>query len=131
MSKGFFEILEIARENIRSNPSLQGRTAEDVALQYLEWLQDEVAEVTEEVKEHNRIHLEDELSDIAWNYAVILALLEERGLIDSVETVLEHGLNKYKERRPAFLAADQSLWNEVKAKQKTELMQRHEELYGN
>ena len=127
----FRDILAIARENIRQNPSLQGRSAEDVVLQYLKGLQDEVAEVTEEVREHNRVHLEDELSDIAWDYACVLAKLEQAGYIDSAETVIAHGLNKYSERAPAFLEASEEMWDAVKAKQKADLKTRHEELYGN
>jgi NTP pyrophosphatase (non-canonical NTP hydrolase) len=127
----FRDILDIARENIRQNPSLQGRSAEDVALQYLKGLQDEVAEVTEEVREHNRVHLEDELSDIAWDYACVLAKLEQDGYIDSAEAVITHGLNKYSERAPAFLEASEEMWDAVKTKQKTDLKTRHEELYGN
>ena len=127
----FRDILVIARENIRQNPSLRGRSVEDVVLQYLKGLQDEVAEVTEEVKEHNRVHLEDELSDITWDYACVLAKLEQAGYIDSAEAVIAHGLNKYSERAPAFLEASEDMWDAVKAKQKTDLKTRHEELYGN
>ncbi len=127
----FSDILRIARENIRHNPSLQGRDVVEVAAQYLEGLQDEVAEVRVEIKEHNRIHLEDELSDIAWDYACVLAKLEEAGYIASAEAVIAHGLAKYAERAPAFLEASEDMWDAVKAKQKAELKQRHEELYGN
>jgi NTP pyrophosphatase (non-canonical NTP hydrolase) len=127
----FRDILNIARENIRKNPSLQGRPTEDVVLQYLKALQDEVAEVTEEVGEHNRVHLEDELSDIAWDYACVLAKLEQAGYIDSAEAVIAHGLNKYSERAPAFLEASEDMWDAVKTKQKNDLKTRHEELYGN
>jgi NTP pyrophosphatase (non-canonical NTP hydrolase) len=126
----FRDILDIAHENIRNNPSLQGRPSEDVALQYLSGLKDEVEEVLDEVKENNRIHLEDELSDIAWDYACVLAQLEQAGYIESAEAVVAHGLTKYSQRAPAFLEATEELWEAVKAKQKAELKQRHEELYG-
>ena len=127
----FLEILEIARENVRKNPSLQDRPVEEVALQYLKGLNDEVDEVFAEVKESNEVHLTDELSDIAWDYAVVLALLEYQGYIKSAEAVIEHGAKKYSERAPAFLEASEDLWDSVKAKQKTELKQRHQEKYGN
>ncbi len=127
----FRDILDIARENIRNNPSLQGRPSEEVALQYLAGLKDEVEEVRDEVKENNRIHLEDELSDIAWDYACVLAQLEQAGYIESAEAVIAHGLTKYSQRAPAFLEATEEPWEAVKAKQKAELKQRHEELYGN
>lgn len=127
----FRDILNIARENIRKNPSLQGRTSEDVALQYLSGLKDEVEEVRDEIKENNSVHLEDELSDIAWDYACVLAQLEQVGYIDSAESVIEHGFAKYSERAPAFLEASEDMWNTVKTKQKEDLKNRHQELYGN
>jgi NTP pyrophosphatase (non-canonical NTP hydrolase) len=127
----FLDILHIARENIRKNPSLQGRGSEEVALQYLAGLKDEVEEVREEVKQHNKVHLEDELSDIAWDYACLLAQLEQAGYIDSAENVIAHGLTKYSERAPAFLEPSEDMWDAIKTKQKVDLKQRHEELYGN
>jgi NTP pyrophosphatase (non-canonical NTP hydrolase) len=127
----FRDILHIARENIRNNPSLQGRSADEVALQYLAGLKDEVEEVKDEIKENNSVHLEDELSDIAWDYACMLAQLEHAGYIKSAEAVIAHGLTKYSERAPAFLEATDELWDAIKTKQKAELKQRHEELYGN
>jgi NTP pyrophosphatase (non-canonical NTP hydrolase) len=127
----FRDILDIARENIRKNPSLKGRPSEDVALQYLAGLKDEVEEVHDEIKEHNKVHLEDELSDIAWDYACVLAQLEQAGYIDSAEAVIAHGLSKYSQRAPACLEPSEDMWDTIKAKQKTELKQRHEELYGN
>lgn len=127
----FSDILDIARENIKRNPSLAGRSVEDVVHQYLRELSDEVQEVTNEVRAGNKIHLEDELSDIAWDYACVLAQLELRGYIDSGEAVLEHGLKKYSERAPAFLEVSEDLWDAVKKTQKEQLKQRHEETYGN
>jgi NTP pyrophosphatase (non-canonical NTP hydrolase) len=131
MPKGFLEILEIARDNIRQNPSLAGRTTKDLSEEYLKGLIDEVEEVSVEVKENNAVFLADELSDIAWDYACVLALLEDGGYIESAEGVLAHGFKKYSQRAPAFLDVTEEPWNIVKAKQKEELKQRHEEKYGN
>jgi NTP pyrophosphatase (non-canonical NTP hydrolase) len=130
MPKGFVDILAIARENIKNNPSLARRPAKEVALQYLSGLKDEVEEVRAEIKENNKVHLEDELSDIAWDYACLLAQLELAGYIDSAEDVIAHGLSKYSERAPAFLEDSEDMWDAIKTKQKAELKQRHEELYG-
>ncbi len=127
----FLEILAIARDNIAKNPSLQGRPVTDVAIQYLRGLQDEVAEVTAEILPDNKVYLEDELSDIVWDYACVLAQLERHGYIDSAEGVIAHGLAKYTERAPAFLEASEDMWEEVKANQKAKLKVRHEERYGN
>ncbi len=126
----FLEILAIARDNIAKNPSLQGRPVTDVAIQYLRGLQDEVAEVTAEILPDNKVYLEDELSDIVWDYACVLAQLERHGYIDSAEGVIAHGLAKYTERAPAFLEASEDMWEEVKANQKAKLKVRHEERYG-
>ena len=130
MPKGFTDILAIARDNIKKNPSLAGRPDKEVALQYLSGLKDEVEEVRAEIKENNKVHLEDELSDIAWDYACVLAQLEHTGFIDSAEAVIEHGFLKYSQRAPAFLETSEDMWDAIKAKQKAELKQRHEELYG-
>ncbi len=127
----FLEILSIARDNIAKNPSLQNRPVTEVTIQYLRGLQDEVAEVTAEILPDNKVYLEDELSDIAWDYACVLAQLERHGYIDSAEGVIAHGLAKYTERAPAFLEASEDMWEEVKANQKEKLKVRHEERYGN
>lgn len=127
----FRDILNIARENIRKNPSLHNRPPSEVALQYLGGLKDEVEEVRDEIREHNRIHLEDELSDIAWDYACVLAQLEHVGYIESAEAVITHGLHKYSKRAPAFLETSEDMWDNIKTKQKAELKQRHDELYAN
>lgn len=131
MQKGFPDILAIARENIKRNPSLADRSVEDVAHQYLQGLRDEVQEVADEVRSDNTVHLEDELADIAWDYACVLAQLEQHGYIDSAESVLEHGLKKYTERAPAFLEASEDMWDAVKKTQKEQLKHRHKETYGN
>ena len=129
--EAFRDILTIARENIAKNPDLQGRGIAEVARKYLDGLKDEVAEVEAEIREQNRVHLEDELSDIAWDYACVLAQLERAGYIESAEAVITHGLEKYAERAPAFLEASEDKWEAIKAKQKAALKDRHHTLYGN
>lgn len=129
MPKSFLDILAIARENVRKNPSIVGESTVTVCQRYIDGLRDEVAEVADEIKENNAVYLEDELSDIAWDYATLIALAEYRGLIPSAEGVLEHGFQKYSERTPAFLLGNQDLWNEIKAKQKETLNQRHKVMY--
>ena len=131
MSHNFSEILNIARENIRRNPSLTGRSGVELGQQYLGGLKDEVEEVAVEIKENNAVYLEDELSDIAWDYACVLASLESKGLIESAEAVLAHGLEKYSQRAPAFLETTEDHWESVKKIQKEALKRRHEALYGN
>lgn len=130
MEAHFLKILEIARENVRKNPSIVKVPTAEICERYLEGLMDEVAEVRAEIREHNEVHLTDELSDIAWDYAVVLALAEYRGLIENAELVLAHGAEKYGERAPAFLESSEDMWDAVKAKQKADLKARHQEKYG-
>jgi NTP pyrophosphatase (non-canonical NTP hydrolase) len=127
---GFMDMLELARENVRSNPSVVNNSTEDVYHSYLQALKDEAEEVTAEVKEDNSVYLTDELSDIAWDYAMILALLESRGYILSAEEVLTHGFNKYYERTPALRESSSEMWQAIKKTQKEELKKRHEEKHG-
>lgn len=127
----FRELLDIARENIKKNPSLQGRSVDEVALQYLTGLRDEVEEVREEIKENNSVFLVDELSDIAWDYACVLAQLESQGYIENAEAVIAHGLVKYTERAPAFLENSEKPWDAIKKIQKERLLKQHQEKYGN
>jgi NTP pyrophosphatase (non-canonical NTP hydrolase) len=130
MENKFKDILNIARENVRSNQGILALNMHDAAERSIKGLFDEVQEVRAEIKEGNEVYLVDELSDIAWDYANLLAVLEVRGLIPSIEAVLAHGAQKYTERAPAFRIASSELWDEIKQKQKAELKRRHEEKYG-
>ncbi len=130
MTKTFLDLLTIARKNVRENPSIKSENTQSVTERYFQGLRDEVQEVKEEMRENNEIRLVDELSDIAWDYAVLLSVLEDRGYIPSVDAVIEHANEKYTERMPAFLQASQELWEEIKVRQKAELRRRHGEKYG-
>jgi phosphoribosyl-ATP pyrophosphohydrolase len=128
--KGFLNILNIARENVRENPDLVNADTAEIIARYLKGIKNEADEVSREAKKDNEVYLVDELSDIAWDYAVLLVLLEERGYITSVEEVLAHGLEKYTERAPAFRAGSAALWEDIKTKQKEALVQRHNDKYS-
>lgn len=131
MNKNLQKLLEIAEDNVARNPSIVGKDTLEVATRYLTGLGNEVDEVAAEFKDNNTIHLQDELSDIVWNYFVVLKICEKSGWIDSPETVFTDALTKYTERAPAFLEADETMWEEIKKKQKEDLMKRHRERYGN
>jgi len=131
MDTDFEKLLQIARDNIAHNPDLEKKTTEGKANQYIQGLLEEIDEVSAEIKPNNAIFLTDELSDIAWDYACVLASLESGGYIESAETVLRHGLEKYTERAPAFLDSSQDNWNTVKANQKDALKKSHLNKYGN
>jgi hypothetical protein len=128
--KTFLDILNIARENVKNNPGITKIDSVKAAHQYLDGLKDEVEEVKVEVKENNEVYLTDELSDIAWDYATLLSVLEDRGLIGNAEDVLAHGFQKYTERLPSAAESTVDSWNEIKEKQKIELKKKHAEKYG-
>lgn len=126
----FYKILEITRDNVRRNPSISGAETTEVALRYLQGIIDETDEVRPELREGNMVYLTDELGDIAWDYLTLLSVLEERGLIERVESVFAHAYEKYSERAPAFVEVDNDHWNTIKKAQKERLKARHKELYG-
>lgn len=129
MQKDFLDLLALARENVERNPTIIKSETNAVAGRYLDSVIDEVKEVIPEVKENNAIYLTDELSDVAWSYAVTLALLEKRGLIISAQDVLDHAHTKFTQRSPAFLKEDYDLWNDIKSKQKAALKEQHLDTY--
>lgn len=124
------KLFDIAAENVAKNPTITGRDTGEVARKYLSGLADEVAEVEVELKPDNVVRLQDELSDIMWDYKVLLAICAERGWIDSVDDVYQHAYEKYVERAPAFLESDNEMWTAIKNKQKSEIARKHEERYG-
>lgn len=128
--KNFIDILNIARQNVRENPGFVALSSEEAVKNCLEGIDDEVEEVKKEIRKENEVHLVDELSDIAWDYARLLAVLERDGYIADAKEVLNHGVKKYTERLPAMLAGGEELWDEIKQKQKEELKRNHEEKYG-
>lgn len=125
------ELLAIAQKNVSDNPTLKGRTVHDVAMQYLDGLGDEVDEVAAEFKEKNAVYLTDELSDIIWDFFIVLKVCEKAGWIDGVEDVFAHALQKYQERSPALTEADDILWDKIKKEQKEKLSLMHQERYEN
>lgn len=130
MKKTFEDMLDIARENVRKNPTIVEKETTAVSMRYIQGLLSEAEEVCDEITEDNEVYLTDELCDIAWDYAMLLAVLEERGFISSIEDVLTHGHKKYTERSPAFVEETNDLWDSIKKKQKEELQNQHTERYS-
>ena len=127
----FAEILDLARKNIAINPIFSGLNDEESVERYITELESELKEVRDELRPSNAVYLTDELSDVIWDYTVLLALLEKQQLITSVEEVFKHSMHKYQERSLAFTAENNELWDSIKSKQKNRLTQRHQEKYGN
>lgn len=129
MQKTFTDLLNIAKQNVEHNPSIVIEDTQTVLTRYTEAFRGEIDEVMKEVRQRNEVYLVDELSDLAWVYANILALLENRGLITDATHVIDHGWQKYTERTPAFLKASSELWEEIKSTQKEELARQHKKKY--
>ena len=92
-----------------------------------EWLMEqlisEVHEVEEEMKLKNTPFLEDELGDILWSWIILVKKLEDKGFINSCQSVIKRTLKKYKERVNSIDGSidDYKKWEEIKIKQKNEL----------
>jgi NTP pyrophosphatase (non-canonical NTP hydrolase) len=100
----------------------------------LEWLINEVQEVSDELKPNNQIYLQDELWDIFWNYMNFLTLLEDKWYISDTKTILQQSYNKFHERTSAVIdktdkSSSDLARDEVKKTQKKRLKQQHNELY--
>ncbi len=94
---------------------------------YFDLIEDEVSEAKKELKKDNSVYLEDELSDILWNYLSLLYCLGEEWYI-SKEQVFERCLKKFSERTEWIQAW--VLWNKIKEKQKQELLDEHNKKYS-
>lgn len=90
-------------------------------------LQKEVIEVQDELKDNNKIYLEDELWDILWDYMVLLQLLQKEWKINSLESVFKRSFQKFSER---ISAKEQGiLRDDIKKEQKKKLADEHNKMY--
>jgi len=94
-----------------------------------DWLLDEIIseiqEVKEEIKPNNTPHLEDELGDILWGWLILVEKLKDKGLVTSHENIIKRCLKKYQERISPLTGTpiDNKTWQEVKKRQKKELVE--------
>lgn len=95
---------------------------------YIEWIDDEVEEVKEEIKENNSVYLEDELWDIFWDYMCLLNSLDQSKMIDK-DKVFERCYKKFSWRLKPDWNNQDELWNDIKVKQKKELLEEHNNKY--
>lgn len=89
---------------------------------YLWELECEIAEVKQELKENNKVYLEDELWDIFRCYLNFLKKLEKNWYIESIENVFLHAEEKFSERLNWM--KDWISWEYIKKKQKENLKNR-------
>ena len=88
---------------------------------FVEWIENEMIEMKDELRLWNRVLLEDELWDIFWDYICLLENLEQEGKI-SKEKVFDRCWTKFSERLKSD-GSDNGDWAEVKKKQKEKLIQ--------
>ncbi|MEZ9626971.1 MazG nucleotide pyrophosphohydrolase domain-containing protein [Aliivibrio fischeri] len=88
-------------------------------LTYLDAFVDEIEEVKFEIKAERNCFLEDELGDLLWNYVCLLEHLELEGKVTK-EKVFIRALKKYSER--VTKRNSQGSWDDIKERQKTELL---------
>ncbi len=83
-------------------------------------------------KDLSNIFLEDELSDILWDFIMLITLLKEEGHIESVENVFKRAVVKYAERINAIVDIEDEKellykWRSIKQQQQQHLEQlRHD-----
>jgi len=89
----------------------------------LDNIRDEVEEVREEIKSDNIAYLEDELSDILWDWMILVEKLKDNNYIGSHEDIMKRALKKYEERILPLNgdSGDDEIWRKVKARQKIAL----------
>lgn len=92
---------------------------------YFTAIKAELDEVEEELRSERQPHLEEELSDVLWDYFNLLLCLEREEKID-LGRVFERAVTKFDERVSGLETGIS--WAQVKKEQKQRL--EHELLYG-
>ncbi len=95
---------------------------------YIDWLEEELEEVKQEIKKKNSVYLEDELWDVFWDFICLINSLEQDWYITK-EKVIERCYIKFNERLSGWPAFEAKEWDNIKEKQKIELKKEHEEKY--
>ncbi len=113
--ENFGKLLEIAR---RKSAFDQGNTWYAGPQTYLSAMRKEIDEVVEEIPKHRVCFLEDELSDVLWDYLnAVLALEKEAGI--GLESVLRRACGKYQARVSGIESG--ASWQQIKRAQKQAL----------
>lgn len=92
----------------------------------LDWIFWELEEVKVEIKQNNKVYLEDELADVFWCYIRLLYSLDQDKYID-IEKVFERAEEKFWERTEAV--ENDITWDEIKKIQKEKRESEHNTLY--
>lgn len=100
---------------------------------YFNGILSEMEEVREQIKPNNKVYLEDELWDVLWWYIWLLQIFEKKWYITDTKKVFERCYKKLSERIDARKQEEiytYETWQKVKKKQKQELFDEHNCLYG-
>lgn len=92
---------------------------------YFDGIKEEIDEVQKELKKNRKVYLEDELGDVLWDYLNLLKNLDKENRIE-FEKVFERCHKKYSERLTGRKNGE--LWNDVKKRQKIELIHEQDKL---
>ena len=109
------KLIEIVREKEKIDASrdwCQGSKT------YFKEIRKELTEVEVELKENNKVFLEDELGDVLWDYLNLLVQLENEDKI-SFENISKRALKKYSQRINGI--SEGRSWEDIKKEQKKEL----------
>ncbi len=93
---------------------------------FLRWIENEIEEMKDELKNWNQVLLEDELGDIFWDYICFLENLESEWKITKAR-VFDRCYEKFSERLNPD-GSNNGDWYEVKKRQKEKLI-REQQLF--
>lgn len=128
MEKLMKKIVELADSRIEYLHNKDNCNWYDGYSTYIEWLEEELEEVKDEIKENNSVYLEDELWDVFWDFVCLINSLEQDWYIDK-KKVIERCFKKFDGRLVDGPRFEAKRWKEIKEKQKLELKREHEEKY--
>lgn len=117
---------KICLSQIEKYPNIEYYKSYVTSQCYLDEIIWEIEEVRNENRENNSIYLEDELWDILWGYINLLYFLENEGKIQA-NNVIKCCLKKYDERTKAL--ENNISWDDIKKKQKKDLLEEHKKRY--
>lgn len=126
MSIDIQEIIQLSEVKYQHEIELQNEYSSRKP--YLEEIKKEINEVTEEIKKHNHIYLEDELADVLRDYINLLVGLKNEWYISNVNSVIETCKGKYGKRISDKLEG--IVREETKKQQKKDLKERHSKYYN-
>ncbi|MDD5769799.1 MAG: MazG nucleotide pyrophosphohydrolase domain-containing protein [Candidatus Gracilibacteria bacterium] len=125
----FKRIKELSCQRINYLHNVNNRNFYNGPITYFDGIISELNEAKDEFKQDNSVYLEDELGDVFWDYMCLLHSLEQKNMINP-QKVFERCYKKFSERIGTDGTGNGNDWQEIKQKQKQELLQEHNLRYG-